>query len=169
MPVSNKVRYHRFLREEMSQAELAEKIGVSRQTIVAIERGNYNPSIELALRVARCWGRRSRSSSSSGRNAMTRRDLILLRVLWVLATLALAALWRAEALVLLIPLAVLRTVPRESPPPAIRTSASGSRITARATSRSRSPTAALSAHRALWLQLGHEPPNGCGCSSRRSW
>ena len=56
MPVANKVRYHRFLRDEMRQAELADKVGVSRQTIIAIEKGNYNPSIELALRVARALG-----------------------------------------------------------------------------------------------------------------
>ena len=56
MGTTNKVRYHRFLRDEMSQAGLAERVGVSRQTIVAIERGNYNPSIELALRVARELG-----------------------------------------------------------------------------------------------------------------
>jgi len=53
MPTVNKVRYYRFLRDEMSQAELAEKVGVTRQTIIAIEKGNYNPSIELALRLAR--------------------------------------------------------------------------------------------------------------------
>jgi putative transcriptional regulator len=53
MPVENRVRYHRFLRGEMSQAELAEKVGVSRQTIVAIEKGNYNPSVELALRLSK--------------------------------------------------------------------------------------------------------------------
>lgn len=56
MPVANKVRYHRFMRGEMSQAELAEKVGATRQTIIAIEKGNYNPSIELALRVARALG-----------------------------------------------------------------------------------------------------------------
>lgn len=37
----------------MSQATLAERVGVSRQTIVAIERGNYSPSVALALRLAR--------------------------------------------------------------------------------------------------------------------
>jgi putative transcriptional regulator len=51
--VLNRVRYYRFLRGEMSQAVLAERAGVSRQTIVAIERGNYNPSVELALRLGR--------------------------------------------------------------------------------------------------------------------
>lgn len=54
----NRVRYFRFLRGEMSQAVLAERTGVSRQTIVAIERGNYNPSVELALRLARALSAR---------------------------------------------------------------------------------------------------------------
>jgi putative transcriptional regulator len=40
------------MRGEMSQAELAEKVDVSRQTIVAVEKGNYNPSVELALKLA---------------------------------------------------------------------------------------------------------------------
>jgi putative transcriptional regulator len=53
MPVSNRVRYFRFTRGEMSQAELADRVGVSRQTIVAVEKGNYNPSVELALGLAR--------------------------------------------------------------------------------------------------------------------
>ena len=56
MGVGNRVRYHRFVRGEMSQAELAEKVGVSRQTIVAVEKGNYNPSVELALRLSRALG-----------------------------------------------------------------------------------------------------------------
>mgnify|MGYP001260841690 CR=1 FL=1 len=51
--MENRVRHFRFLRGELSQAELAERVGVSRQTIVAIERGNYNPSVALALRLAR--------------------------------------------------------------------------------------------------------------------
>jgi putative transcriptional regulator len=53
MPVINRVRYFRFMSGEMSQAELADKVGVSRQTIVAVEKGNYNPSVELALRLAK--------------------------------------------------------------------------------------------------------------------
>jgi putative transcriptional regulator len=52
MHVSNRVRYFRFMRGEMSQAQLAERVDVSRQTIVAVEKGNYNPSVELALRLA---------------------------------------------------------------------------------------------------------------------
>lgn len=51
--MDNRVRYFRFMRDEMSQAILAERVGVSRQTIVAIEKGNYNPSVELALRLAK--------------------------------------------------------------------------------------------------------------------
>jgi putative transcriptional regulator len=53
MSVENRVRYHRFVRGEISQAELARKVGVSRQTIVAIEKGNYNPSVELVLRLSK--------------------------------------------------------------------------------------------------------------------
>ena len=42
----------RFLRDEMTQQELADKVGVTRQTIIAIEKGMYSPSLELAFRVA---------------------------------------------------------------------------------------------------------------------
>ena len=48
--VNNYVRKHRFLNDEMTQSELAKKVGVSRQTIVAIEKGKYSPSLELAFR-----------------------------------------------------------------------------------------------------------------------
>ena len=58
MSIENRVRYFRFMRGEMSQAELAGKAGVSRQTIVAVEKGNYNPSVELALRLAEARRRR---------------------------------------------------------------------------------------------------------------
>jgi len=56
MRIDNRVRTFRFMRGEMSQAELASAVGVSRQTIVAVEKGNYNPSVELALRLARALG-----------------------------------------------------------------------------------------------------------------
>lgn len=52
----NRVRYFRFVRGELIQADLASRVGVSRQTIVAIEKGNCNPSVELALRLARALG-----------------------------------------------------------------------------------------------------------------
>ena len=42
-------------RHNMTQEELAEKVGVSRQTIVAIEKGKYDPSLSLAFKLARCF------------------------------------------------------------------------------------------------------------------
>lgn len=50
--LSNNIRKLRFNMNEMTQQELADKIGVSRQTIVAIEKGNYSPSLELAFKIA---------------------------------------------------------------------------------------------------------------------
>ncbi|MBM4195349.1 MAG: helix-turn-helix domain-containing protein [Gemmatimonadetes bacterium] len=47
------VRSLRFARGEKSQADLAARVGVSRQTIVAIEKGDYSPSVKLALLLAR--------------------------------------------------------------------------------------------------------------------
>jgi putative transcriptional regulator len=46
----------RFERRGMTQQQLAERVGVTRQTIISIERGKYKPSIELALRLARVFG-----------------------------------------------------------------------------------------------------------------
>jgi len=54
--VRNEVRRQRFLSGEMTQEELAGRVGVSRQTIIAIEKGKYNPSVALALRIARVFG-----------------------------------------------------------------------------------------------------------------
>jgi len=50
--VSNNIRKLRFYHDEMTQKELAEKVGVTRQTIVAIENAKYSPSLELAFRIA---------------------------------------------------------------------------------------------------------------------
>ena len=50
--IKNKIRELRFFTDEMTQKELAQKAGVSRQTIIAIEGGNYNPSLELAFKIA---------------------------------------------------------------------------------------------------------------------
>jgi len=50
--LSNNIRKLRFNMSEMTQQELADKVGVSRQTIVAIEKGNYSPSLELAFKIA---------------------------------------------------------------------------------------------------------------------
>lgn len=51
-PISNNIRKLRFYHDEMTQKELAEKVGVTRQTIVAIENAKYSPSLELAFRIA---------------------------------------------------------------------------------------------------------------------
>jgi putative transcriptional regulator len=50
--ISNSIRKLRFMANEMTQQELADKTGVTRQTIVAIENGKYFPSLELAFRMA---------------------------------------------------------------------------------------------------------------------
>ena len=53
--VQNNIRRLRFDADEMTQQELADAVGVSRQTIVAIEKGNYSPSLELAFRIAQLF------------------------------------------------------------------------------------------------------------------
>jgi len=50
--ITNNIRKLRFFANEMTQQELAEKTGVSRQTIIAVEAGKYSPSLELAFRIA---------------------------------------------------------------------------------------------------------------------
>ena len=50
--ITNNIRKLRFFADEMTQQELAEKAGASRQTIHAIETGKYSPSLELAYRIA---------------------------------------------------------------------------------------------------------------------
>ena len=54
--ISNNIRKLRFFANEMTQQELAEKAGASRQTIIAIEAGKYSPSLELAFRIADVFG-----------------------------------------------------------------------------------------------------------------
>ncbi len=54
--VRNRIRRLRFDHSEMTQEELANKAGCTRQTIIALEQGKYVPSIELAFRVARALG-----------------------------------------------------------------------------------------------------------------
>ena len=53
--ISNRIRVLRFHNGEMSQAKLGERIGVTRQTIAAIEAGKYSPSLEAAFRIARVF------------------------------------------------------------------------------------------------------------------
>lgn len=50
--ISNNIRKLRFYHNEMTQEQLAEKVGVTRQTIIAIENAKYSPSLELAFRIA---------------------------------------------------------------------------------------------------------------------
>lgn len=54
--VTNDIRTLRFNHGEMTQAELADRVGVTRQTIIAIEQGRYSPSLEMAFRIARVFG-----------------------------------------------------------------------------------------------------------------
>jgi putative transcriptional regulator len=57
-PIANQIRRLRFEHGEMTQSELAEKIGMTRQTIAAIEAGKYSPSLEAAFRISRVFGAR---------------------------------------------------------------------------------------------------------------
>jgi putative transcriptional regulator len=54
--VTNRIRALRFRHGEMTQAELAERVGVTRQTVIAIEQGRYSPSLEMAFQIARAFG-----------------------------------------------------------------------------------------------------------------
>ena len=53
--VTNDIRRLRFASAEMTQADLADRIGVTRQTVIAIEQGRYSPSLELAFQIARVF------------------------------------------------------------------------------------------------------------------
>jgi len=54
--VTNDIRALRFRADEMTQAELARRLGVTRQTIIAIEQGRYSPSLEMAFQIAGVFG-----------------------------------------------------------------------------------------------------------------
>ena len=54
--ITNNIRRLRFFANEMTQLELAEKAGASRQTIMALEAGKYTPSLEMAFRIAEVFG-----------------------------------------------------------------------------------------------------------------
>ncbi|MEX2562673.1 MAG: helix-turn-helix transcriptional regulator [Nitriliruptoraceae bacterium] len=56
--VTNQIRALRFANGEMTQAELADRVGVTRQTIIAIEKGRYSPSLEMAFEIARAFNAR---------------------------------------------------------------------------------------------------------------
>lgn len=54
--IRNRIRELRFHAGEMTQQALAEQVGVTRQTIIAIEQGKYSPSLEAAFRIAKAFG-----------------------------------------------------------------------------------------------------------------
>lgn len=53
--VTNSIRSLRFAHGQMTQADLADRIGVTRQTVIAIEQGRYSPSLEMAFQIARVF------------------------------------------------------------------------------------------------------------------
>jgi putative transcriptional regulator len=54
--VTNRIRALRFEHGEMTQTDLADRLGVTRQTVIAIEQGRYSPSLEMAFQIARVFG-----------------------------------------------------------------------------------------------------------------
>lgn len=56
--LKNEIRLLRFLAQDMTQAELGRRVGLTRQTIAAIEQGRYSPSLEMAFRIAHVFGKR---------------------------------------------------------------------------------------------------------------
>ena len=54
--LENRIRRLRFDAQEMTQKDLADRVGVTRQTLLAIENGKYSPTLELAFRIARTFG-----------------------------------------------------------------------------------------------------------------
>lgn len=57
LPFTNDIKTLRFLAGEMTQGDLGDKVGVTRQTIAAIEQGKYSPSLEVAFRIAQIFGK----------------------------------------------------------------------------------------------------------------
>jgi putative transcriptional regulator len=55
-PITNTIRRLRFDANEMTQQDLADRIGMTRQTIAAIEQNKYSPSLEAAFRIAEVFG-----------------------------------------------------------------------------------------------------------------
>ncbi|CUJ37597.1 helix-turn-helix transcriptional regulator [Cognatishimia activa] len=57
LKITNNIRRLRFDADEMTQKDLAERVGVTRQTIVAIENSKYSPTLELAILISRVFGK----------------------------------------------------------------------------------------------------------------
>jgi putative transcriptional regulator len=56
LPIENRIRELRYRNGEMTQQDLADRIGVTRQTVLAIENGKYSPTLELAFQIAAVFG-----------------------------------------------------------------------------------------------------------------
>jgi putative transcriptional regulator len=54
--IRNRIRELRFKAEEMTQQTLADRVGITRQTVIALEKGKYYPSLELAFRIGKTFG-----------------------------------------------------------------------------------------------------------------
>ncbi|MDB4671066.1 helix-turn-helix transcriptional regulator [Pirellulaceae bacterium] len=54
--IRNRIRELRFKSDEMTQQALADQVGITRQTVIALEKGKYYPSLELAFRIAKTFG-----------------------------------------------------------------------------------------------------------------
>ena len=54
--IRSRIRELRFKAEEMTQQALADRVGITRQTVIALEKGKYYPSLELAFRIAKTFG-----------------------------------------------------------------------------------------------------------------
>lgn len=74
--ISNRIRELRFAAGELTQQALADRVGITRQTVVALEQGKYYPSLELAFRIAETFGvgveevfQRQSNSSKSKRSS----------------------------------------------------------------------------------------------------
>ncbi|GAA0205982.1 helix-turn-helix transcriptional regulator [Kangiella japonica] len=57
IPISNNIKTLRFLTGEMTQQDLAEQLGVTRQTVAAIEQRKYSPSLEVAFKISKIFGK----------------------------------------------------------------------------------------------------------------
>jgi putative transcriptional regulator len=55
--LTNEIRLLRFMADDMTQAELGRRVGLTRQTIAAIEQGRYSPSLDTAFRIAHVFGK----------------------------------------------------------------------------------------------------------------
>ncbi|MBV34808.1 MAG: transcriptional regulator [Rickettsiales bacterium] len=57
IPIDNNIKTLRFLSGEMTQQELADQLGVTRQTVAAIEQRKYSPSLEVAFKISKIFGK----------------------------------------------------------------------------------------------------------------